>query len=162
MPRSCGMPRTPDPIALLVADVFEAAGTLRRIGDEIASTVGQTQARWQLLSVVSDGECTVSAVARRLGITRQSVQRVADLLASDGLTTYGQNPNDARAPLVHITPEGRDALAAITRRARAWHRRAGRDVSTAEVERARRVLQHVVAAARDEAVRQASSRGKFR
>lgn len=61
----------PDEMALLVADVFEAAGLLRRSGEAIAATEGQTQARWQLLSVVSEEPLTVAQAARRLGIARQ-------------------------------------------------------------------------------------------
>lgn len=43
-----------DEIARLVADVFELAGLLRRSGEVVAAREGHTQARWQLLSVVSD------------------------------------------------------------------------------------------------------------
>ncbi|HEY6787963.1 MAG TPA: hypothetical protein VI365_11690 [Trebonia sp.] len=35
----------PDELALLVADVFEAAGVLHRYGERTAATAGQTQAR---------------------------------------------------------------------------------------------------------------------
>ena len=41
-------------MALLVADVYEAAGVLRKSGEAVAATEGQTQARWQLLSAVSE------------------------------------------------------------------------------------------------------------
>ncbi|MGW8557309.1 hypothetical protein [Streptomyces tubercidicus] len=37
-------------LALLVADVYEAAGALRRAGETLAAAEGQTQARWQLMS----------------------------------------------------------------------------------------------------------------
>ena len=50
----------PGELALLVADVFEAAGVLRRYGERTAATAGQTQARWQLLSVVSENLHTAS------------------------------------------------------------------------------------------------------
>lgn len=62
-----------DEMALLVADVFELAGLLRRSGKAVAAKEGQTQARWQLLSVVSDQALTVPQAARRLGVTRQGV-----------------------------------------------------------------------------------------
>ena len=62
-----------DRLALVVADVFELAGALRRSGDDLAGEVGQTQARWQLLSVLSEGRWTASDAARRLGVTRQAL-----------------------------------------------------------------------------------------
>lgn len=68
-----------DEIARLVADVFELAGLLRRSGEVVAAREGHTQARWQLLSVVSDRALTVPQAARRLGVTRQGVQRVATI-----------------------------------------------------------------------------------
>lgn len=64
--------------ALLAADVYELAGLLRQAGEEIAAVQGQTQARWQLLSVVSDPPLSIPQAARRLGISRQAVQRVAN------------------------------------------------------------------------------------
>src|SRR5918997_6373082 len=100
-----------DQAGRLVADVVEAAGAIRRLGDEMASEVGQTQARWQVLSVLSEGDWTVARAARRLGITRQSVQRVADLLLAEGLLQAEPNPDHARSPLMRLTPAGRRALA---------------------------------------------------
>jgi len=48
-----------------------------------------------------------------MGITRQAVQRTANVLVSRGLAAYGDNPAHRRAKLVAITPEGRAAIAAI-------------------------------------------------
>jgi DNA-binding MarR family transcriptional regulator len=129
---------------LLVADVFELAGALRREGDRLAGAAGQTQARWQLLSVVSDGEWTVPRVADRLGLTRQAVQRVADELASDGLVRFDDNPSHRRSRLVTITPEGRRALTAITADAVTWHRGTVGDLDPEDVARAHRVLRAVL------------------
>ena len=60
-------------LALLIADVFEAAGALRLHGDQMAAAVGQSQARWQVLSVLSEGDWTVASAARRLGASALSV-----------------------------------------------------------------------------------------
>ncbi len=43
----------PDEAALLIADVYEAAGAAAA-GEETAGAEGLTQARWQVLSVVSE------------------------------------------------------------------------------------------------------------
>jgi DNA-binding MarR family transcriptional regulator len=105
-------------LALLVADVFEAAGVLRRYGERTAATAGQTQARWQLLSVVSDGDWTVPAAADRLGTSRQAVQRIANELADEGLVAFEDNPRHRRSPFLRLSGDGRYALAAISAKAR--------------------------------------------
>lgn len=106
-----------DEMALLVADVFELAGLLRRSGEAVAGREGQTQARWQLLSVVSSDALTVAQAARRLGVTRQGIQRVANDLVSAGLAEFRPNPDHRTSPLLAITDSGRSTLAAITQHA---------------------------------------------
>jgi DNA-binding MarR family transcriptional regulator len=132
-------------LALLVADVYELAGALRRHGDALAGRVGQTQARWQVLSVVSVGDWTVPAVARRLGVTRQAVQRITDELEAEGLIAYVANPAHRRSPRVQLTAPGRTVLSQITRTTRSWRAAVASGLSAAEIERARRVLRSVLA-----------------
>ena len=112
----------PDEVALLAAEVFEAAGALRRYGERTAATAGQTQARWQLLSVVSVGDWTVPAAADRLGTSRQAVQRIANELADDGLAVFEDNPRHRRSPFLRLSQDGRRALAAISAKARLENR----------------------------------------
>jgi DNA-binding MarR family transcriptional regulator len=102
----------------LVAEVFDLAGALRREGDAIAKLAGQTQARWQVMWIAATGRLTVAMIARRLGLTRQSVQRVADMLVDEGLATYDPNPDHQRSPLLTLTPTGHDALDAINQHGR--------------------------------------------
>jgi DNA-binding MarR family transcriptional regulator len=45
-----------------------------------------------------------------MGITRQSVQRIADLLVERGLAEYFDNPAHRRAKLVRITESGLSAV----------------------------------------------------
>ncbi len=111
--------------ALVVADVFEAAGRLRRAGDAVAREHGQTQSRWQVLSVISEGSWTVPRIAERLGITRQGVQRVADELAAAGLARYERNALHARSVLLAPTAAGRRVLGTIARSARGLDERLG-------------------------------------
>ncbi|MFF7356911.1 MarR family winged helix-turn-helix transcriptional regulator [Streptomyces filipinensis] len=111
-----------DEAALLIADVFEAAGALRRLGEQTAATEGLTQARWQVLSVASEDPLTVPQAARRLGVSRQNVQRVANDLVALRLAAYESNPDHRGSPLVTLTPQGRESLARVTARAEQLHR----------------------------------------
>lgn len=107
----------PQDFALLVADVYELAGLLRQSGEALAASEGQTQARWQLMSAVSDGGLTVPQAARRLGISRQAVQRVANALVHDGLAAFADNLDHRTSPLLILTDQGNSTLSRISRRA---------------------------------------------
>lgn len=45
----------------------------------------------------------VIGIAREIGITRQNVQRTADILVEQGLAEYGPNPAHRRAKLLRPT-----------------------------------------------------------
>ncbi|MFE7093937.1 MarR family winged helix-turn-helix transcriptional regulator [Streptomyces erythrochromogenes] len=131
-------------LALLVADVFEAAGLLRKLGEGVAAAEGQTQARWQLLSVVSEEPLPVARAARRLGIARQGVQRVANDLVREGLAGFRPNPDHRGSPLLALTPLGRATLERITDRASAIHQVLTADIATADIAAARSLLHRLI------------------
>ncbi|MFC4858626.1 MarR family winged helix-turn-helix transcriptional regulator [Actinophytocola glycyrrhizae] len=136
---------------LLIADVYELAGVSRRTSEDLARSVGQTAARWHVLSVVSDGARTVPSAARRLGLAPQSVQRVvADLVASGHLEPV-DNPDHVRSPLMRLTELGRTTVDELFARSAdnraAVLARAG--VTADELAAARGVLRKLVGALRD-------------
>lgn len=110
----------------------------------MAAPVGQTSARWQVMGVVDHAPLTVAAVAREMGLRRQSVQRTADLLVADGVTSYVENPADRRAKLLTLTAPGRRALRAIERAQRTWAREVGGAVGPADLEQAEAALANVI------------------
>ena len=110
-----------DLVPLVIADLYELAGAFRRRGEEIARDVGQTQARWQVLSAASDAK-TVPQLARMLGVSRQNVQRIANALVRDRLARFVDNPDHRSSPHVVLSDEGRGTLAGLTRAARSRHR----------------------------------------
>lgn len=138
-----------DEIASLIADVYELAGALRRIGETVAAAEGQSQARWQVLSAVSERPETVARSARRLGVTRQAVQRVANELVNEGMAEFRDNPDHRTSPLLNLTESGRATLVAINRRARDVNRRLGRRLGAADVEATREGVQRFIAALAD-------------
>jgi DNA-binding MarR family transcriptional regulator len=140
--------RTPagDAFSLLAIQVLRLGAMLTAAGDALAAPAGQTSARWQVLAGAENAPITVAQIARRLGLTRQSVQRIADLLERDGLAAYDDNPDDQRAMLLRLTPRGRSALAAIQRAQRAWADALGAKIGDADLRRANDVLDRALAA----------------
>jgi len=132
----------------LVANVLEAAGALRRHGDEQASRLGQTQARWQVLSVLSGEPLTVPAAARRLGVSRQAVQRIVDVLRREALVHARANPAHAGSPLLSLTPVGEEVLGALTEENAPWNRRAETELDGDDVATANRVLRRLITLSR--------------
>ena len=94
--------------------VFELNGQFLEIGEDLARPIGLTAALWQVLAAVLRQPLPVVGIARTIGITRQSVQRTADILVQQGLAEYGPNPAHRRAKLLHPTPDGLAAVRRIT------------------------------------------------
>ncbi|MFF4854676.1 MarR family winged helix-turn-helix transcriptional regulator [Streptomyces rubiginosohelvolus] len=130
-------------LARLVADVYGAAGALRRAGEALAAEEGQTQARWQLMSVVSEQPLPVARAARRLGVARQGVQRIAANLVRDGLAEFQDNPDHLTSPLLTLTEAGQRVLAAINARAATAHQSMGEGIPAEDMEIARSVLKRL-------------------
>ncbi|KUL22089.1 MarR family winged helix-turn-helix transcriptional regulator [Streptomyces regalis] len=93
--------------------VFRLNGQFLAVAEELARPAGLTAAWWQVLGAVLGEPLPVSGIARAMGITRQSVQRIADLLVEKGLAEYRPNPAHRRAKLLAPTEEGRAAISRI-------------------------------------------------
>lgn len=133
----------------LHSELYEAAGAGRRLGERIASVAGQTQSRWQVLWTARHAApATVPQIARRLGVTRQNVQRVTADLAADGLVRLAANPDHRTSPLVVLTAAGDDALDRINAAAEESHRRILASVPPRDVEALRTLLRRFTAATR--------------
>lgn len=127
----------------VVLEVFRVNGLLLEAGDGLARPVGLTSSRWQVLGVVDHGPASVAQVARVMGLSRQSVQRTADLLAGDGLIEYVQNPHHRRAKLMKMTPEGKKALDYIEERQTEWANRIGEEQSLEDLRTMAKVLRRL-------------------
>jgi DNA-binding MarR family transcriptional regulator len=127
-------------IPLIIADIYQLAGQLRRNADAIAQAIGQTQARWQVLSAASAEPKTVPQIARRLGIARQNVQRIADLLIEEGLAAVHPNPDHKTSPFLVLTSSGRAAFAQLMRHGRSYHRELANELAGHDLAALRRGL----------------------
>jgi DNA-binding MarR family transcriptional regulator len=89
----------------LVLSLFRLNGLLIAEGDDMTEALGLTSARWKVIGVIalSNSGLTVPGIARVLGQSRQAVQRITDVMATDGLLSY------QRSVLVLLTEEGKTA-----------------------------------------------------
>lgn len=92
---------------------FRLNGRFLTLAEELARPAGLTAAWWQVLGAILHEPLPVAGIARAMGITRQSVQRIADLLVTKGLAEYRPNPAHRRAKLVAGTDAGLTAVRAI-------------------------------------------------
>jgi DNA-binding MarR family transcriptional regulator len=136
----------PDLIPLIIADLYELAGDFRRNGERIARGVGQTQARWQVLSAASDTAKTVPQIARRLGVSRQNVQRIADLLVHESLARLVANPDHLTSPHLVLSDRGRRTLARLAQAGRSLHEALAIKLKDTDLDALRRDLRSVQSA----------------
>ncbi|MEV0195560.1 MarR family transcriptional regulator [Nonomuraea sp. NPDC050691] len=109
-------PEAGDAAAFLSAaalTAFRLNGQFLEVAEELARPAGLTAAWWQVLGAVLPEPLPVAGIARVMGMTRQGVQRIADLLVERGLAEYRPNPAHRRAKLLQPTQAGRDAIALI-------------------------------------------------
>jgi DNA-binding MarR family transcriptional regulator len=140
--------RTPagDALTDLVLPVFELNGEFLAAAETMTRPVGLTPAWWQVLGATLDEPLPVAEIARRvgLGLARQSVQRVADLLVERNWATYRDNPAHRRAKLLEPTTEGRRALDRLTLAQHAWADAVGSAVGEDELRHALTVVRQVI------------------
>jgi DNA-binding MarR family transcriptional regulator len=138
--------RTPagDEVSELVVHVFRLNGLLTAAGDQMAQPAGQTSARWRVLAAIEDEPLTVPQVARAWWLSRQSVQRVADVLVQGGLAAYRNNPGHRRSKLLRITEQGHSALRTIRDVQQRWADTLGAEIGEADLRSANLVLARIV------------------
>jgi len=126
---------TDDAFQDVLLSLFQLNGRVLEAADVMSGSFGLTGARWQVMKVAARQSLTVSQIARRLGLKRQSVQRTVDQLADQGIVELQPNVDHQRAGLVALSGEGRRVLAALESRQRTWLARCLRGLTRAELER---------------------------
>ena len=109
----------------VIIETFRLNGRLLEVAQGLAAEGGITAAWWQVLGAVLDEPRTVAEIGRRMGLTRQGVQRIADLLADRGLAEYRPNPAHRRAKLLACTEAGYWAVRRISLAQHPWAERVG-------------------------------------
>jgi DNA-binding MarR family transcriptional regulator len=124
----------------LLLEVFRLNGRLLAAGDRLAAPLGLSSARWQVLGAIEAAPLPVADIARNMGLARQSVQRLADILAADGIVAYADNPRHKRAKLVQLTARGRTLMNQIDPIQAAWANQATSGLAAPELRAARQIL----------------------
>lgn len=145
--------RSGDEAIRLIRETFRLYGVLMEAGDCLTRESGLTTARWQVLGAVWDGGRTVSAIARSMGLTRQSVQRTVTRLEADGFVELRDNPDHVRARLVILTEKGEGTLRDMAGHQAAWISRLTRDMEPANIRIATGILRGLGSRLRDDAER---------
>ncbi|GGO61444.1 MarR family winged helix-turn-helix transcriptional regulator [Nonomuraea cavernae] len=107
------MNESADLLSAAALTAFRLNGQFLDVSEKLARPVGLTAAWWQVLGAVLPEPLPVAGIARAMGMTRQGVQRVADLLVEKGLAEYRPNPAHRRAKLLQPTAAGRAAIEKI-------------------------------------------------
>jgi DNA-binding MarR family transcriptional regulator len=96
----------------LILETFRLNGQLLEAGDRLTAPLGLNSARWQVLGAIrAEGQpLNVAQIGRRIGISRQNVQRIANDLERLGFVTFQENPDHKRAKLVVLTPSSLKTL----------------------------------------------------
>jgi DNA-binding MarR family transcriptional regulator len=115
--------------------VFRLNGQLLALAEHLSQPAGLTAAWRQVLGVVRAGPLPVAEIARSVGVTRQSVQRVADLLVDRGLADYLPNPAHRRAKLLCPTSKGHAAVRRIGPAHAAFASRLADEIGTEHLQR---------------------------
>lgn len=117
----------------------------------MAAEGGLTAAWWQVIGGVLDEPRTVADIGRTMGMTRQGVQRIADLLVDRGLAEYRPHPAHRRAKLLACTEAGYWAVRRISLAQHPWADRVGAAVGADELRAALETMQQLTTVLESEA-----------
>lgn len=102
------------PIETLIARIRTSFRLLQNGGDMLFGDLGMTTSmRGVLKGLDRDGAQTVSQMARAKRVRRQHIQTLANRLSESGYIAFVDNPGDRRAPLMTLTPKGRNVFEEI-------------------------------------------------
>jgi DNA-binding MarR family transcriptional regulator len=120
----------------LILEIFKFNGRLLAAGDLLAKPLSLTSSRWQVLGAIEEQPLPVAQIARNMGLARQNVQRLADVLQEEGFVAYNPNPDHQTAKLVCLTDKGQRVVKQIARHQTLWANQVASTVGAADIENA--------------------------
>jgi DNA-binding MarR family transcriptional regulator len=128
----------------VVLITFRLNARLMDAAQVLAAEGGMTAAWWQVLGGVLDQPRTVAEIGRRMGVSRQGVRRIADLLVEQELAQYRPNPAHRRAKLLACTEAGYWAIRQIAMVTHPWSDRIAAEVGADELRATLATMQRLV------------------
>ena len=125
----------------LIREIFRLNGELVIAGNKLGKEFGLTTARWQVLGAIANTPITVSHIGREMGMARQNVQRIVDLLTEEGLLELLPNPHHRRASLVGLTAEGIKKHKAVSQRQHVWANRIAQGMAAGGIADAMKIME---------------------
>ena len=139
-----GTARTPEgeKATGLILTTFRVNGLLLAAGDLLTAEHGLTSARWQVLGAIAYAQrpLTVPQIARRMGLTRQTVHTTINRLLADGVVELVPNKDHQRSQLVRLTEPGQAIYQAVDQKQAAWVNQLAAGLARSELETTVRVL----------------------
>lgn len=117
----------------MILEAFQFNGRLLAAGDRLTKPLGLTSSRWQVLGAIETQSLSVAQIARKMGLARQNVQRLADVLEKERIVEYAPNPDHKRAKLVCLTSRGRTATRKLGLLQEQWANEIASGVSAPEI-----------------------------
>ncbi|WP_116952949.1 MarR family winged helix-turn-helix transcriptional regulator [Jiangella endophytica] len=124
---------------------FRLNARLMEAAQDMAAAGDITAAWWQVLGGVLDQPRTHADIGRLMGMSRQGVRRVADLLVEQGLAEYRDNPAHRRAKLLACTEAGYWAIRRVSLVQHPWAEQIGGRLDLDELTRALATMRALVA-----------------
>jgi DNA-binding MarR family transcriptional regulator len=116
-----------------------------RLLREVSTDLGRTSSS-VLKQLREAGPQRVTVLAANEAVAQPTMSALVQRLERRGLVTRGQDPADARANLVRITPSGLDVLQARQRARVSWYAQQLAHLSAAEQEKVTAALQLMLSA----------------
>ena len=122
----------------LILETFRLNGALLEAGNRLTKPHGLTSARWQVMGAIdlAGHAMTVAQIARRMGLSRQGVQRIVNELVKLGLLSLEDNIDHKRAPLVVISKSGLAAMVEVNKAQARWVNKLAEGFNTRQLKQA--------------------------
>lgn len=140
-------PRTEagDVLTDVILTTFRLNARLMEAAQHLAAHGGLTAAWWQVLGGVLDQPRSAPQIARIMGVTRQGVRRVADLLVEQGFAEWRPSENHARVKLLACTQRGYWAIRQIAVVQRPFADRVAGELDNDDLSRTLKTMRQLVA-----------------
>ena len=125
----------------LIRQVRTCFNQLKTLAEQLHRDLGVNPSmRAVLESLFAEGPQTVSAIARRKGVSRQHIQNIMNALQDQRLARPLENPAHRRSPLFELTSEGNVAFNEVREREKEPLKRLAASIELHDLQYAESVL----------------------